>query len=294
MKNNFIRNKKAIICSVVVLIIAVSAILYYSYKAEQLKQSKINSYVTEISDKYSTFEAEEQREQKLAYLSTIITDYDNYKEEKSNYVEINNEYESKIEEMKNWFIQNYNQSIESNTLLEIENIEDKVIFAERKAALESLLVTINNEQIVLTLVEETINDYTNRINALNNSYIERIAAIEEAERKAEEERLEAERLEAERLAREEAERKAQEAINQSSSNNTTNSNSGNSGSSSNNNAGSSNNATTSNIPGASTHMGQTWQLWTGEVDGRSFKVYTWQNGDTYDYYTGEYLHNGRW
>ena len=188
-------NKKimvSILTLISIVVISIAFVMNKNYQNRQLLLNEIASYSTK-------FENESDRNVKLSIFNDLVSNEAKYsKNLKENYNET-------LLDMKNWFKDDYNNTINENTINDLENSSDKEAINNRKTNLENLKNTMNNEKV---LDEKDLSECINSIDSLIKSYDARLNAIIEAEKKAEEERLA--REEAERLAKEEAERIAKE------------------------------------------------------------------------------------
>ena len=187
-------NKKIMVSILTLISIVVISIAFVMNKNYQNRQ-----LLNEIASYSTKFENESDRNVKLSIFNDLVSNEAKYsKNLKENYNET-------LLDMKNWFKDDYNNTINKNTINDLENSSDKEAINNHKTNLENLKNTMNNEKV---LDEKDLNECINSIDSLIKSYDARLNAIIEAEKKAEEERLA--REEAERLAKEEAERIAKE------------------------------------------------------------------------------------
>lgn len=290
-------NKKIMVSILTLISIAIISIAFVMYKNYQNRQ-----LLNEIASYSTKFENESDRNIKLSIFNDLVSNEAKYsKNLKENYNET-------LLDMKNWFEDDYNNTINKNTINDLENSSDKEAINSHKTNLENLKNTMNNEKV---LDEKDLNECINSIDSLIKSYDARLNAIIEAEKKAEEERLareEAERLakeEVERIAKEQAEakaKKAQEKQHQSSNSVGSNSNSNHVDSGSSNNRNSSQKSggnQSSKSSGKSSSSGKNWndgyqQSWdldpdTGEkIEGTD--TYIDSEGNIYDH-NGNFLYN---
>jgi len=249
-------NKKIMVSILTLISIVVISIAFVMNKNYQNRQ-----LLNEIASYSTKFENESDRNVKLSIFNDLVSNEAKYsKNLKENYNET-------LLDMKNWFKDDYNNTINKNTINDLENSSDKEAINNHKTNLENLKNTMNNEKV---LDEKDLNECINSIDSLIKSYDARLNAIIEAEKKAEEERLakeQAERLakeEAERIAKEQAEakaKKAQEKQHQSSNSVGSNSNSNHVDSGSSNNRNSSQKSDgnqSSKSSGKSSSSGKNW------------------------------------
>ncbi len=197
---NFTKNKYILILSIIIL---VSVVLFIGYKAyeKKLVKQQIELSKTEIAEIYTNFKDEQDRPKKVEILRNILYKLEEYKNENKTYEEVLKEYNDKIDEMKNYFVTEYEKTIHDNTINNIEEIQDKEQINNAKNNLSNIIEAIKSEENII-LTSEEIKKYEETTTQLIASYDSRIKSIEEAEKKAEEERLAKE--EAERISREES------------------------------------------------------------------------------------------
>ena len=278
MKKIDLSNKKVIIfIGIIIVIIAGSLLTYHFYQKQELQKS-IDTAIAKIEKVEKEFNAKKSKEDKMLTLQSLLKEHEKYEKDKDMINEVDDEYHSTISNMQKVFIKEYDQKLKENTLNDLDKIDDKEKLINAKSSLEDVLKTIKSEKDVVAN-DTDIKKYGSKINTLTTSYTERIAKIEEAEKKVEEERL----------AKEEEERKAQEEAtknNQSSSNNNyVGNNSGNSNSS---NSGAGNGNSSNNNGGNSNTGGGTWHdgyeySWIIRDDGVKIEFYLDRaTGNTYD------------
>ena len=187
-KINF-NNKKIIISTVVAIIIIVLAIFSYnSYQKKEL-QNKIDNSITQIEQIEKDFKSKEKREGKLAIISSLLKEHSEYEQTKSMIDEVDDKYHTIINEMQQYFKDQYKKILKENTLEDIDRIINREQLISAKTKLSELLQSIQNEKgIVCTENEE--NEYEKKIVNLVKSYDERLVAIEkeEVKKKANDER----------------------------------------------------------------------------------------------------------
>jgi len=287
-------NKKIMVSILTLISIVVISIAFVMNKNYQNRQ-----LLNEIASYSTKFENESDRNVKLSIFNDLVSNEAKYsKNLKENYNET-------LLDMKNWFKDDYNNTINKNTINDLENSSDKEAINSHKTNLENLKNTMNNEKV---LDEKDLNECINSIDSLIKSYDARLNAIIEAEKKAEEERLakeQAERLakeEAERIAKEQAEakaKKAQEKQHQSSNSVGSNSNSNHVDSGSSNNRNSSQKSggnQSSKSSGKSSSSGGNWNDHTWSIDPNTGEkiegsdTYVDSEGNVYDK-NGNFLYN---
>lgn len=205
-------SKKKIIFVIVFIVLIVGGFAGYQVYENHVKEEKIAGEKITINKFYKAFNREKDRTKKLEDLKSIIKESNKYSKSKDSYSEVKKEYNSKIKQMRKYFIEGYDKSIADNTLTDVDNIGDKTQLNTAKDNLNAVLTSIKDE-IETVSTKEEVAKYEEKINALTTSYSNRVTAIEEAERKAKEE------AEAKARAEEEANRKANSSSSSSNSSN---------------------------------------------------------------------------
>lgn len=304
-----LKNKKAIIialCAVVVIALSIGGVCAVNAYNEYQKEQKIETSISKITERYNDFLNETDRAKKLEILNTIENEFNEYTSASNDecFEEVKNEYISDLAKMKKYFTDEYNQTIEDNTLEDIDKIDDKDKINKCKDNLDSLLVTITNEKDIVCSDDE-FNSFKEDITELVDTYETRIEKIEADEKAAQEaaEKAKAEKEAAEKKKSEEETSKSEENITSNSSNSTDNSSnysynynndsnsySNDSSSSSNNsNDNSSNNSSSSDSSlNNSNDSSYRWWGWTNE-DGNT--MYKDSNNNYYDN-DGNFVYNG--
>lgn len=217
------KKRKVMLITVIILILAIIGSIggYAIYKQNKIKERSAE-VKSDIADNLEIFDKGD-RNKKLEIFKKLSTNKNAYQKEEYHQKEVLDDFENTLEKMKSFFSSDYDKTLSENTLTDIDKLTDKSKIATAKENLESLLNTIESENVTLklekleeknTIAQDLIEKYTNRIKTLE----------EEAKKKAEEE--------AKKKAEEEAVAQAQN--NSGSSSNDENYNSGASSSDSNN------------------------------------------------------------
>lgn len=302
-----LKNKKAIIialCAVVVIALSIGGVCAVNAYNEYQKEQKIETSISEITERYNDFLNETDRAKKLEILNTIENEFNEYTSASNDecFEEVKNEYISDLAKMKKYFTDEYNQTIEDNTLEDIDKIDDKDKINKCKDNLDSLLVTITNEKDIVCSDDE-FNSFKEDITELVDTYETRIEKIEADEKAAQEAAEKAKAAEEKKKAEEEA-TKTEESTSSNSSNNSTdnssnysyndnnnsNSSSNNSSSSSNNSNDNSSNNYSSSDSSSNNSNDSSYTIWkiTGDEYGTIYKD---SNNNYYDN-DGNFVYNG--
>lgn len=203
------KNKAKIISIIsVVLILIIGIAGYFMYqKAEEEKA--IKKSLNKITKTETSFSKVETHEEKLNILKSCINEMTDYNKSKENFKQVTDKYKSAISSMQEVFTKEYDSIIEENTLSNLNSLDDISAITNNKDNLSSLLSTIEAEKDYVLSSNDDFESYQQKITELTESYTNRITALEEAKKKAEEEaKRKAE--EAKRKAEEEARKKAEE------------------------------------------------------------------------------------
>ncbi|MFQ9247085.1 MAG: hypothetical protein ACLR3R_06640 [Clostridium paraputrificum] len=208
---NKITNKtKVIVIITIIVLLLLSIFLVTRIKKE--KESEITSSKSNINLIYTDFEEKTEINEKFEILNNLISSFEEYKNEDKTYLEVTTEYEDKIKLMKEYFVSYYDETLNNNTLKDIENISDMDKIDKSKENLNKLVELINKQKDII-LDEESYSKYEETINNKIKSYDGRIDSLK---KKAEEEAA------AKKKAEEEAKRKQLQQQAQSNKNDTSN------------------------------------------------------------------------
>ena len=245
------KKRKVMLITVIILILAIIGSIggYAIYKQNKIKERSAE-VKSDIADNLEIFDKGD-RNKKLEIFKKLSTNKNAYQKEEYHQKEVLDDFENTLEKMKSFFSSDYDKTLSENTLTDIDKLTDKSKIATAKENLESLLNTIESENVTLklekleeknTIAQDLIEKYTNRIKTLE----------EEAKKKAEEEAKKKAEEEAKKNAEEEAKKKAESAA-ENNSYNSGNSGNGNysSSDSSSDNSGSSGSNESSNSSGGS-------------------------------------------
>ena len=243
------KKRKVVLITVIILILAIIGSIggYAIYKQNKIKERSAE-VKSDIANNLEIFDKGD-RNKKLEIFKKLSTNKNAYQKEEYHQKEVLDDFENTLEKMKSFFSSDYDKTLSENTLTDIDKLTDKSKIATAKENLESLLNTIESENVTLkfekleektTIAQDLIEKYTNRIKTLE----------EEAKKKAEEEAKKKAEEEAKKNAEEEAKKKAESAA-ENNSYNSGNSGNGNysSSDSSSDNSGSSGSNESSNSSG---------------------------------------------
>lgn len=195
MKELMAKRGKWIIAAAVAVIV-VAAVSVLAVKNAQAKKEK-EALLADLNASYTAFENEKDRTGKLE-LYHQLADASDYKESK--FDEVKSLYAQKLEAQKKFFLADYKETLEKNTV-EPAKEKDKKALKQYSGNLSALLKAIEEEKV------DDVSGWK-QIAPLVEAYDARVKEIEKAEKEAEEKKKAEE--EAKKQAEEEAKRKAEE------------------------------------------------------------------------------------
>lgn len=180
------KKRKVVLITVIILILAIIGSIggYAIYKQNKIKERSAE-VKSDIADNLEIFDKGD-RNKKLEIFKKLSTNKNAYQKEEYHQKGVLDDFENTLEKMKSFFSSDYDKTLSENTLTDLDKLTDKSKIATAKENLESLLNTIESENVTLkfekleektTIAQDLIEKYTNRIKALE----------EEAKKKAEEE-----------------------------------------------------------------------------------------------------------
>ena len=221
------RETMIIILVVCIVIVAAVAGMFgkkaYAKHKEAQRQEKIDAKLEEIQNLGNAFEKAGDRDAKLQALKDTEESYTEYQKHEGIINDCIKLYESTLETERKYFEDDYNNTIKTNSVEDINAETDKDKLSTLVTTLTDLKKTIQTEYDTYSVVtEEKLTELNTTIDGLITSYTERAAAIDnEAVAKQQEEE--------EQKKAEEAEKKKQQETatkkNDSSSSNNSNSSS---------------------------------------------------------------------
>lgn len=180
------KKRKVVLITVIILILAIIGSIggYAIYKQNKIKERSAE-VKSDIANNLEIFDKGD-RNKKLEIFKKLSTNKNAYQKEEYHQKGVLDDFENTLEKMKFFFSSDYDKTLSENTLTDLDKLTDKSKIATAKENLESLLNTIESENVTLkfekleektTIAQDLIEKYTNRIKALE----------EEAKKKAEEE-----------------------------------------------------------------------------------------------------------
>lgn len=291
MKEALKKHKKVVVFVAAIIIIIICCIagymakIKYEQKQEKIRLEKIEATNNKIKKEYDDFTKEEEREKKLELLKNLAKEADEYGKSDEKFDICEKEYLNKIDQMKNYFIEDYDKTIDdiSAKVGDINSFNNREDLSSYVTALNDLKTTIQSEyENYNVLDEEKFNTYSNTIDTTVASFNDRIASIEKEE--------EAARIAAEEEAKRQAEEAAKNSNNGNGSSSSGNSNYSDSNSGSSSNSYSSGGSSNSYSGGSSSSVQSSSSSGSGNISGSGWVEdpdgtrhnFTNINGDIYD------------
>lgn len=186
------KKRKVVLVTVIILILAIIGSIggYAIYKQNKIKERSAEVR-SDIANNLEIFDKGD-RNKKLEIFKKLSTNKNAYQKEEYHQKGVLDDFENTLEKMKSFFSSDYDKTLSENTLTDLDKLTDKSKIATAKENLESLLNTIESENVTLkfekleektTIAQDLIEKYTNRIKALEEE--EKKKAEEEAKKKAE-------------------------------------------------------------------------------------------------------------
>ena len=186
------KKRKVVLITVIILILAIIGSIggYAIYKQNKIKERSAE-VKSDIANNLEIFDKGD-RNKKLEIFKKLSTNKNAYQKEEYHQKGVLDDFENTLEKMKSFFSSDYDKTLSENTLTDLDKLTDKSKIATAKENLESLLNTIESENVTLkfekleektTIAQDLIEKYTNRIKALEEE--EKKKAEEEAKKKAE-------------------------------------------------------------------------------------------------------------
>ena len=189
---------------VIALLVVITGVAgYFAYQKVE-EERVIADKIDEIKNSKNDFSKAEEHTEKLNVLKAVLDEQKIYNSSKKHSEEVSKEYEQTISDMQKVFKDEYDASIQEDTLNDIDNIDDTDTINASKAGLSKLLETIKEEKKYTLDSDKTYDEYKKNIDNLTKTYTDRIASLEEEKKKAAEEEKARQLAEEEEKKKEEA------------------------------------------------------------------------------------------
>ena len=185
-------SKKAILLWIAILsVVVVSAVVIYRQQQQKTHEAQIEKQISFIQDNSKKFGEQKERSDKLKLLTDFLKEFEKYEKSDPKEDKVINQYKSSLADMRKYFTDAYNKTLEENTLSDIDTQTDKNKISQSKVNLETLNTTVQKETGIV-LPSNKSKEFVEKIDNQVQVYSKRIEAIE-AEEKAKVERLAAEK-----------------------------------------------------------------------------------------------------
>ena len=185
-------SKKAILLWIaIVSVVVVSAVVIYRQQQQKTHEAQIEKQISFIQDNSKKFGEQKERSDKLKLLTDFLKEFEKYEKSDPKEDKVINQYKSSLADMRKYFTDAYNKTLEENTLSDIDTQTDKNKISQSKVNLETLNTTVQQETGIV-LPSNKSKEFVEKIDNQVQVYSKRIEAIE-AEEKAKVERLAAEK-----------------------------------------------------------------------------------------------------
>ena len=171
------RNNKTI-TSIVLVAIAV-VICFFGYNFYQKKQAEVVSAekLTALHDLTKKFSDETDRNKKLNTLKDTLDAQSNYNLNSYKDSKVQDEYKNSITTMRTYFQNDYDNTLKTNTLSEINTVSYEKVITDNKTKLDELTKTIDKEKDYTFETEQQAQNKQAEIEKLVKKYEERIGEL---------------------------------------------------------------------------------------------------------------------
>ena len=193
-------SKKAILLWIAILsVVVVSAVVIYRQQQQKTHEAQIEKQISFIQDNSKKFGEQKERSDKLKLLTDFLKEFEKYEKSDPKEDKVINQYKSSLADMRKYFTDAYNKTLEENTLSDIDTQTDKNKISQSKVNLETLNTTVQKETGIV-LPSNKSKEFVEKIDNQVQVYSKRIEAIEAEEKAKAEQQAKAkvERLAAEK------------------------------------------------------------------------------------------------
>ena len=141
--------------------------------------------ITELKKEKKSFEKEENRNKKLDILKKTIQTQNKYKKEVSTEKKVISKYKKAIQNMREYFANDYENRLKDNSIDDVNSIQDKAQLEDKKTQLNTLKEDLDKEFKYTLDSKDKYQEYLQKISDVVGRYDERISAIEEEQKQAE-------------------------------------------------------------------------------------------------------------
>ena len=171
------RNNKTII-SIVSVVIAV-VICFFGYNFYQKKQAEVVSAekLTAIHEVIKKFNDGNDRNERLNLLKDTLDEQSKYNLNSYKDSKVQDEYKNSITTMRTYFQNDYDNTLKTSTISEINTVSDEKVITDNKSKLDELTKTIEKEKDYTFETDQKAQEKKSEIEKLVKKYEERITEL---------------------------------------------------------------------------------------------------------------------
>ena len=171
------RNNKTII-SIISVAIAV-VICFFGYNFYQKKQAEVVSAekLKALHDLTKKFSDETDRNKKLNTLKDTLDEQSKYNLNSYKDSKVQDEYKNSITTMRTYFQNDYDNTLKTSTISEINTVSDEKVITDNKSKLDELTKTIEKEKDYTFETDQKAQEKKSEIEKLVKKYEERITEL---------------------------------------------------------------------------------------------------------------------
>ena len=171
------RNKKTIV-SIILLTIAV-VICFFGYNFYQKKQEEVVSAekLTAIHEVIKKFNDGNDRNERLNLLKDTLDEQSKYNLNSYKDSKVQDEYKNSITTMRTYFQNDYDNTLKTSTISEINTVSDEKVITDNKSKLDELTKTIEKEKDYTFETDQKAQEKKSEIEKLVKKYEERITEL---------------------------------------------------------------------------------------------------------------------
>ena len=126
-------SKKAILLWIAILsVVVVSAVVIYRQQQQKTHEAQIEKQISFIQDNSKKFGEQKERSDKLKLLTDFLKEFEKYEKSDPKEDKVINQYKSSLADMRKYFTDAYNKTLEENTLSDIDTQTDKNKISQSK------------------------------------------------------------------------------------------------------------------------------------------------------------------
>ena len=171
------KNNKTIISIISVVIVVV--ICFFGYNFYQKKQAEVVSAekLTAIHEVIKKFNDENDRNERLNLLKDTLDEQSKYNLNSYKDSKVQDEYKNSITTMRTYFQNDYDNTLKTSTISEINTVSDEKVITDNKSKLDELTKTIEKEKDYTFETDQKAQEKKSEIEKLVKKYEERITEL---------------------------------------------------------------------------------------------------------------------